>query len=75
MDPHNYLTCKGTQECIDGAFNTLNHKMKTATPSEQFQNYWLKKNAIKKNHSRSTRFSQKKCMYIYAEVDTRQVSI
>jgi hypothetical protein len=35
----------------------------------------LKKNAIKKNHSRSTRFSQKKCMYIYAEVDTRQVSI
>jgi hypothetical protein len=38
MDLHNYLTCKGTRECIDGAFNTLNHKMKTATPSEQFQN-------------------------------------
>ena len=45
MDPHKeggggggHLTCKGTRECIDGAFNTLKHNMKTATPSEQFQN-------------------------------------
>jgi hypothetical protein len=40
MDPHKgggHLTCKGTRECIDGAFNTLKHNMKTATPSEQFQ--------------------------------------
>ena len=40
MNPHKgrgHLTCKGTRECIDGALNTVNHKMKTATPSEQFQ--------------------------------------
>jgi hypothetical protein len=40
MDPHKgggHLTCRSTRERIDGAFNTLNHKMKTATPSEQFQ--------------------------------------